>query len=350
MPEEKPRIPFRMGSRQRFQSVAVVPFTAVGDPFTTQPFPRVGFMSRIVVQFRGTLTVAAGAALADRGPWNLIKRFRGLVNIGTAQMIDLSGFSAFLVSSSLEAGGRIDLPAVGGLTADPDLYSFPLATGANAVVLTWVLPIAANDNEQFSLGLVNLQAPQLQFTLEGFFGAAGDILADATKFTSMTGNLYVSYEYYDVPDPRVVELPIPFAVRTLEEEQPINGVGLQTYTIPRQGLLTQLWHMVTLNAARSDSIDRFEFVVNNTDFIYKYGRQEQKVRTRYNNLTRWPTGVYLHDFWAAQSGVSNGDTRDSIDTEANALTESRIYISDSATLGANNNRLTSIRRIWQQLM
>lgn len=350
-----PLIPFRYGTRQRHQRVTTVPFTTLGDSFSTQPFPRVGFLSKVICQFVGSITIAnANTALADRGPWNLIKKIQGQMNLGSATIWDLSGFGAFLVQSGMELGGRFDFNGIGASpseTPDPDLFLFPnpLVVGANPVVLTWVFYVGANDHEQFSMGLINLQAPQVQFTLAGNWGAAADIVAVPANLTAMSGNLTVAYEYYDVPNPNEVQLPPPMLVRRLEDNQPITVVGENIYTIPRQGVMVDLKHIVTLNGARSNSEDLFQLVINNTDFIYKYTRPEMKIKQRFQYLTAWPVGVFGYDLWEAANGVSNGDTRDAVDTEANSLTESRVTISANAVLGVGNNQLTSIRTIFQNL-
>lgn len=346
-------LPFRTGTRQRRAKVAAIPVTAAGASLTPQELPRVGMLSRIVIQFRGTVTLSAAGALTDLGPWALASRIQVQANIGTAAIVDLSGFGAYMIQPLVE---EIEFrPDVAGpsasMTATPnaDIHAAPVANGANTWVLTWVIPIGANTGKEFDIGLVNLQAPETRITVNIAIGQGSDFTSNFSSFT--TANMHVYYEYYEIPDPRQFAMPMLALVRWLEEQQPINATGDNVYTVPRMGTLLQLLHRVTLNGARIDSPgwDYHRLKFNKTDTVYDAERQWMRVLERiwYGLLPL--TGVLYFDLWHAGSDVSIGDARDAVDAEELSTLESIIGINTGATLGSNNNVLAQPRRIVQIL-
>lgn len=347
-PIDGPRLlPLRAGTRQRRHKVGSIPYEANAS-LPPLELPKVGLLNRLVVQFRGTPTLSSAGALNDLGPWNLLKRIKLNANIGSASIIDVSGYGGYLLQPFVEKEGyRPDLAGVGaGTTPNADIHAAPVAMGANNWVLTWVLPIAANNGRQFANGLINLQSPETQLTLELTTGAATD---PATNVTGITGSFHVYYEYYEIPDPAKFALPPLMLVRWLEETQAVGATGDQTYTLTRQGILLQLIHRLTLNGARSDSWDSLSLVFNRTDTPYLVERQWERVLQRMNYGLNPITGVMIHDLFHAEGDVSAGDTRDAIDLEELSTCESIVTVGSGATLGSNNNYLASIRRIAQFL-
>lgn len=345
--------PFRAGTRQRRAKVAAIAVTAAGVTLTPQELPRVGLLSRILVQFRGTVTLSSSGALTDLGPWALANRIQVNANIGTASIVDVSGFGGYMFQPLVEEiGFRPDSAGLSAsMTATPngDIHAAPVASGANTWVLTWVIPVSANSGREFDMGLVNLQAPETRITVNITVGAGSDFTSNFSSFT--TANFHVYYEYYEIPDPRQFALPLLALVRVLEEQQPIVATGDNVYTVPRMGTLMQLASRITLNGARIDSpgwdYQRVRF--NKTDTVYDMERQWARVWERmwYGQLPL--TGVAYLDLWHAASDVSTGDTRDAIDAEELSTLEVVYGINSGATLGSNNNTLADVRRIAQIL-
>lgn len=335
-------LPFRMGTRQRRAKVGVIPFSASASG-TPLELPRVGMASRLILQLRGTSTKTTGAA-ADLGPWNLLSRIRVVSNIGSAVLVDVTGYGAYVAQRFLRRAWSPENAGSGSTTVNADQYAFPDTSGA--VVLTYEIPLGANDGANFESGLINLQAPETRVTVEPVFGAATDAAASMTAFT---GNLHVYYEYYEIPDPSKFALPPQVLVRIMEEQQAIGQTGDIIYTVPRMGTVLNLAHVVILNGARSDSVDSFAVKFNKTDQIYSDERQLVRVMER--ELYGLPpnTGVFYNDLFHAYGDVNKGDTRDAIDSEQLTTFESIVTVSSGATLGSNNNFLRSIRRIVQVL-
>lgn len=341
--------PFRTGTRQRRAFVNSAAWVA-GTTLPSIELPRVGLLSRLIVQLRGVLTLSGAGTLTDLGPWSATARLRVNVNIGAAAIVDVSGFGAYMATPWFdEVGFRPDYAGIGtSFTPNGDIHAAPVASGANTWVLTYPVPISANAGREFELGLINLQAPEVRCTVDLTCGAGADF---TNNFTSLVASYFVYEEYYEIPDPRAFALPPLALVRLLEEQQAIVGTGDAIYTVPRQGVLFQLAHRVTLNGARIDNPgwDSASIRFNKTDTVYKEDRQWKRVQERYQYALQPITGVYYHDYWHAASDVSAGDSRDQIDSEELSTLESIATINSGATLGSNNNFLASVRRIAQIL-
>lgn len=340
-------LPFRLGTRQRAAKVGSVAFAA-GQTVTPFTLPQVGMVNKIILQFRGTVTLSSAGALTDLGPWNLLNNIQVSTNIGAAAIASLTGYGAFMLQQKLSniGGFRSNLGGAGSTTPNADIFVAPVAMGANTWVITYVIPVAANDADQFGIGAINLQSPETRVQVGITCGNNADV---SSNVTGISGTWHLYYEYYEIPDPSKFALP-PLALhRVLEEQQPISATGDNIYTVPRQGTLLQLLHRVTLNGARSDSVDEMRIVFNKTDTVYREERQWKRLHERLINGVDPITGVFEWDFWNAQGLLSAGDTRDAIDTEELTTLESIVTITSGATLGSNNNILSSVRRIVQML-
>jgi hypothetical protein len=345
MPQKGPTEPFRYNTRQRIQKISTRAYAA-GTTLEPITIPQVGYLANIVIQFRGTITLSGAGALTDKGPWNLLNKLTLASNQGAANLVDLTGYGAFVSHFWLNEGSASNRAGIGDTVPSADYFAAPVAGGANVWALTYYIPVSANDGRNFEIGLINLQAPEVRLQLNLTCGA---LLDPSTLVTATTGTFHIFYEFYEAPNPALVLQPPAMVVRTLEDVVPIVAVGDLTYQIPRQGTLLQLASYITLNAARSDSIDNFAMRVNKTDSVYSIERQLFKWQQRMRYLCELPVGVYHWDFWNAEKEVSQGDTRDALDTEAVTTMDFITTINSGATLGAGTNFQNNIRRIVQQV-
>lgn len=346
-------IPFRLGTRQRIQQFGSTAIS-LGTQFV-QELPRVGMLAGIILNVSATVTLSSIGALALFSPFSLFKRIKVNLNTGAASVFDCSGFGTASVMASMQRAGLTP--------TDSDLMQVPVASGANTWAFSLYIPIAINDHEQFQNGLINLQAPEIRCTCEITFASAGSEFV--TNFTSITGTVYMTYIFYEVPNPSVVQYPPLALCRTLEERQAITAVGDQVYTFPRGGLLLNLCHVVTLNGLlatwaqgvvnQSNLVDSMRMVINKTDTVYSVIARAQAVFQKLKSPIQYPTGPSFGSYqwmWnfldATEAGTGSGDTRDSIDSEAVSVLESIVTVNSGATVGATAF-LDSIRRIYQPL-
>lgn len=346
MSEAQKLLPFRNGTRQRIADVdspsSSVAFQAGGN--FTFTLPKVGYLNCLLVHFNGAMTTGAGYVASAAAPFGIIDRHTVIGNQGSSEFFDVSGIGTHYIQRTYGYGNT----TVG---ASADVYSQP-ANGVNAAAplnVSWLVPIAMNNGVEFDKGLINLQAPETTITYKGTFATLANMTADGlgTGITSITGTLTVQYLYYEVPDPtRYAQPPVMF-VRWLEDSIAVHGTGDNKYTIPRQGILLNMIHVLKLNGAVSDAWDSWALKFNKGDMPYVIYRARQRLLERYRYGLNSPTGVVFLDFMNAFGVVNGGDARDAVDTEENAVTESIVRVSSGAALGANNNTLTTIRRFFQ---
>ena len=338
-------LPFRSGTRQKFYQMN--PMTYAAGQTLTQIFPQVGMLSQVFITVDGTITYSSTGTLADQGPWNLFSRMQILSNIGSAVLVDLTGFGAYLVQQLI--GGvayRPDVAGAGSTTASSQIYVFPLVGTAATFKLSYCLPVAANDGLNFDTGLINLQSPQTQVTLSL---TCGQLTDPASLVTAIVATITVGYMYYEVPDTTIFQLPPLSLVRTLQDQIVVATTGEQVYTLPPMGTILQVIHILTLNGARSDSLDYGFVRFNKTDTVYKMWLSAQRQLERLRYGLNPIVGTWYWDFWHAYGQVSEGDVRDAIDSEKISTLDMGLAVSSGATLGSNNNTQSTIRRLVQTI-
>lgn len=337
-----PRLkPFRFNTREREKYVGAIAYPSGGGDGTPLTLPPIGLLGRVFCVFEGSVTFSAGTTYANYGVWGLIKRIKLQLNNASQDLCDMSGYGLFLVNSISRKVNKIDETA--GL--DSALYAAPTSGAAQNFRVAFEIPVNQSQGFNFEAGLINLQAPEVQCTLNATF--ASSLTDIGTNITAFSGNLYVYYRYFEVPNPMEVVIPPLVLHKWVEQQQPITSTGDNVYTVPRAGKVGRLIHVVNLNGARSDSYDSAVLKLQQSDTIYQRDKRLVKWhhRTQYGNAL--PTGVIVQDFAQAWDVCEESDGRDFFDSERTTTMESIVSVSSSATLGTNNNSLISIREILQ---
>lgn len=330
-------LPFRPNTRQKRMPIGNVSF-GLGESKSIL-LPEIGYLSRIWLFFVGSITYSSEGTPADLAPYSLFKRVSVTLNNSATDIYNTSGFGLFLVNSVLTKMGRLDQQP------QADFYAFPVSGSAQSFVLGLQIPISMSQGFNFEAGLINLQAPEVQCQLNIDFAS---LLADiSSNITDLTGNVYAYHEYYEVPSPTQVMQPPVVLHRIIEQTQPVNGTGDCIYTVPRGGNMIRLLHVLRLNGARSDSYDSWRLRFNQSETIYNQDKRLNKILTRERYGYNMPTGVITPDWAYALQHPEESDLRDAINTEMVTTTDSIVTVSAGATLGSNNNFLTSIREILQ---
>jgi len=350
----------RPNTRQRLQKVFPVVSAALGTAAQVT-FPQVGLLSRIFIYANLTVTdtINSTSTVSTFGPFNLLKRITGATNLGTATLFDLSGYGAFMVDKVTDTTVETRAENYDVTAGANSLYAYPssyVATVAKPVQFILMIPVTANDGPQFAVGLINLQAPELRFTLSLTFGAQTDAYSfSGADVLTLGGTVTVYYSYYEVPNPDQVQLPARVLHRLIEDRTAIAAAGDVTYLVPRQGVALQILHNVILNGAISknttDVVSR-RLVFNKTDTAYNQDRIVDMILNRFRYgfgglAGDVPGGTFVWDFFDADQAPSRGDLRDAIDTEALSTLESIVTLASGVTLGSGNNFLDTIRRITQ---
>lgn len=403
-----PKKPFVMGTRQRVQPVgAQIAIPAGGNsPWSTQAFPQVGLAMRILLHVRILVNVggtAMGVAFkpAYKGPWSFLRQVSLNFNLGATNIVQCSGFGLAIRQASMQRGNSHSTSnaAVGnGSGRDPFFnlgYNGATFAAANSVVpfeFVIEVPIAGNDGLNFTLGLINLQSPEVQLILSGNYGSLTDITSNASATSAITGGYMQPYlEYYEVPPPKNnVAMPPLIVHRIAEDITPVVSTGSPTqYTIPRQGKLLRLMQyfdnggsLVFTGAPQigsaswlspvSPGILNWSLVANITDTVYNedyivrrwrmadmFGDPgdlganvppAQYAAATNSSVAMLPPllGGNIWELWGAQGEPARGNFRDVLDAEALTTLQFNTTVDPGLSLGTSPY-LGHVREFWQPL-
>lgn len=351
-------MPFRMDTRQKIAKVGQVPYS--GGGLQSLRLPSTGFLSSIYLRFNGQIVNSSDitdTSIGQYAPYCVFKNINLNINSGQQQLVNCSGWSLFLLSRQ-RYGNKLHhrFHHVNEAKAN---YCFPFNAGTQPFIFTLEIPVAISDGQNFSLGLINLQAPELECVLEmSFFNNTGEI----SGFTTGIGGVVeVFYKYYEVPNPMTTELPPPVLHKILENVYPVNSIGLQTIEIPRGGRIMRLVNNLQLNGQRSNKWINVGIQLNKTYTVYDkpqwlVGYEEAIFASDSNNillstgvgsvqgLLRGEIPVNLMRAWNINQ---ESDIRDTLNTERATSTDLLITVADDATLGVSNNSITVTREIIQ---
>jgi len=330
------KIPFRYGSRRRIQRVGFIPFQE-GQVAPPLQLPNVGYLAGIFLTWNGSIN-GTGVGFKLNAPWDLIRRFRLNLNLGSASVVDVSGHGLYLLN------------LLNGVDFSTNVHTF-----LDPPILRWTLyvPVSANLGENFSAGLILLQDPQIRATVEIHWNSLANVFNGTNLSAGNGSGIEVHYVYWEVPNLEKVSQPPLVLHRIVQETQPITQTGGNVYLVPRQGILLQLMHIITLNGAYSGHWEKALIRLNRVDTIAEMTRDVMGALNVLNVtaqlFSRPPYYTVPWDFFSSSYKAGMGDLRDAIDTEAVTTIESIVNIYSDANLGNNNNFLDTIRRILQPI-
>ncbi len=329
--------PFRFNTRQRVKKVGTIAFTnGDGTPLT---LPSIGLLSRLWVVLELDATFSSTGVYGNYGAWAAIKRLKLQLNNAAQDLVDVSGFGLFLLNNLQRKVNKFDETA--GL--DSALYAAPTSTGNINIALE--VPVNQSNGMNFEAGMINLQAPEVQVTLNLTFAAANSDIA--SNISALSGTAHVYYEYYEVPDPSAVMIPPVILHKVVEQQSSFSSTGEVIYTVPRAGKISRLIQILNVNGVRSDAYDSVKLKLQQSDTVYDREKRLVKFQHRENYGVAAQTGVIVTDMSQAYGICEETDARDFFDSERTTTMESIVTVTSGTTLGSNNNTLTTIREFVQ---
>lgn len=310
---EKTLLPFRDATRQKISRIDRQTLNApnIEGAQVTMRLPKVGYLSRIWLYFEVFSTQGADPQISDFSIADLISKVRVSLNAGRQVIVDASG-TELLILQNLR---RISSDYRNGLAGN-----FPPNTDLQSVsFLILEVPISFSAGQNFHLGLINLQAPELECVLEvQFTPGFGKFLQNITINQI---NVEAQYEHYEAPDPRMAMQPPVALVKTLSESR-TNLSGQVEYTLPRGGILLQY-----LELSRNTSFpygasqsNYSKIILNKTQTLYDVRFPltnwfaDVETGKQWNFLAVQPSVIW-YDFIDSYGYVGDGDLRDALDTE-----------------------------------
>ncbi len=329
--------PFRFNTRQRVKKVGTVTFVN-GDGASLE-LPKIGLLSRLWIVLELDATFSSAGTYGNYGVWAAIKRVKLQLNNAAQDLVDVSGFGLFLMNNLQRKVNKFDETA--GL--DSALYAAPTTTGAMKIALE--VPVNQSNGFNFEAGMINLQAPEVQMTLNLTFASANSDIA--SNITALSGTAHVYYEYYEVPDPTAVMIPPVILHKVIEQQQSFSATGEVVYTVPRAGKISRLIQILNVDALRSDAYDSVKLKLQQSDTVYDREKRLVKFQHRENYGVAAQTGVIVTDMSQAYGICEESDGRDFFDSERTTTMESIVTVTSGTTLGSSNNTLVTIREFIQ---
>lgn len=340
---DQPIFPFRMATRQRAKQVKNTQSISGLGGAASFTLDRVGMLNYLVLVIRATVTLSSGGAFATLGPWSLIDRVSVNLNLGNMTLVSVSGWTLYQMNKILFRGWGPD--GAGVYTPSSTAYAAGVASGANNWVLPLIIPISANPGSEFDVGMINLQAPEVQVDVNVSINSTGaNFVTNFSTLTNVTAELHQCY--FDLPRPGApVALPLGQIVRTVETTKPISATGELDYTVERQGRLLQFVSTFVANGARSNGLDTVKLIANINDTIYNETPTFVKFKNEFDYSSPSDTGVFILDLWHSRESPSSGDERDVLNTELLTTLQWNPVVSSGTTLGSSNNSWISGRRV-----
>lgn len=257
-----------------------LPAVALPGPgaFARQQLPQTGIVSKLLINFVGTLAVTTAAVTtSDQWPYNLLKAYRlsanGQNDLYSCDGTDLAALRFARYPSYVE---RVDVfpGTVGGGNS--------VAVGNYDLSLSWEIPVAMDDTSL--VGALFAQNPST--TLVQNFGQAimADLFSAAPANAAITGSFFITETMFEVPYDAKGQLVLPDLSRLHgfnAVEVPVNATGDQRAPLIRsQGQLSRLLISVRggannrlsalPNAAAAKKIDRLrvEYGGNQRPFVF----------------------------------------------------------------------------------
>ena len=308
---EKTLLPFRDATRQKISRIDKQTLIApnIEGAQVTMRLPKVGYLSRIWLYFEIGSIQAGNPASSDFSLADLVSKVRVSLNAGRQVIVDASG-TELLVLQNLR---RVSPDYRNGLAGN-----FPANNAAESFLVLEV-PIAFSCGQNFHLGLINLQAPELECVLEVQF--APSFAKYLQDITIPQINVDAQYEHYEAPDPRIAMQPPVALVKTLSESR-ANVTGQVEYTLPRGGILLQYLEFSRRTSfpfgAQQSEYSRI--VLNKTQTLYDVRFpltnwfSDAETGKRWSFLSDQPAVIW-YDFVRSYGYVGDGDLRDALDTE-----------------------------------
>lgn len=308
----------------------------------------VGLLASVWIEFEGTMTCSHPTKTFftkdPKAPYNLYEWVELRANNGTSLWFT-SGYGAYLqnITNKLDYKGDRAAASSLGIVSD-QVFQFDTAVSAagtaNTVRFCIKLNVAINDRDP--IGLFPLQNSQTRLSL--FLNSVNPaaLMTDTDITATLTGVFRISTETFSVPTQDWMMPPLNLAHIVREQSSALSATGKNSQDMPIGTKFRRLINYVEMGGALSDAVDRLQLDLNLTDTQYDIPGTLAKIIQRERYGRDLPTGTYVWDF--VYQGFPNvmNLRRDIIQTSEFATMTQNLYIPQSAPLGANNNRVSTV--------
>lgn len=314
---------FDANTRRRIIQLAQQAKPAGGGIVNFQ-LPRTGFLARIYLAIRGSIT---GTLTAPNplGRASIVRRVRLTANSGV-DTFNVSGAGYHYLLREYVDLERDAVPQSNALTA----------VGTGAFNLDMVIPVGVNKRD--AVGLLMLQSERTLMTLQVDFEADATVATGATVSATVTPYL----ELFTVPADQANWPPLSVVHQILEDQQSVPAAGTFTYHWPRGHVYLQLLHGLGIGIPGSDLFTRVNVRVNQADFIQATDVVYLDIERAFSAGTTRLAGTIPIDLMGSSGMGMYDKSRDTINTRLVTDLATVIEATASGTLYSVRRQLVTL--------
>jgi hypothetical protein len=341
--------PFRAGAARHRTTSYTQTFTP-GIPIQI-PLNRQGYLAELQVKFEGTVTVGSAGTVTD--PYATVNLFP-LIALRSPQgdyLISLSSRSLYNFQHRFKWSTLEALPngasQIGNVRPGSSTFS-PASATAQAVDLSYRIPISMNLGQCFETGLLLAQVANNDFYLQLNCAQASDLVGSGTAtISSIVGVVYIEATWFELVDPTQVTPPDLHSVCRLRDSiyaPLVVGDNFISYQLGPV-LMDQMLLLLTNTVGDSSNGAAFNYIklLANRQIELENRRGKDVFRDNFYELGKQlPNGVFLLNFFDDYDIPNVTRGRDFINSNLAAQLDAVVNIATGTTL--NNAQCVSVYR------
>lgn len=326
----------------RHRTTSYVQSYTRGQPLYIQ-LNRQGYLSELRIKFEGTVTVGTAGTVTD--PYATINFFPqiGLRSPQGDYLVSLSSRSLWTQNFRYRDNTVDALPfgvSLAGIQR-PDAAMFnPGSATAQAVDISYTLPIAMNVGENFDTGLLLTQIANNDFVLQLNCANNTDLVGSGTcVITSITGSIYIEAVWFELVDPSQAMVPDIHTICRLRDStfNPLvtgdNYISYQLGPVLMDEILT-LYTNVTPDSSNGVNFNYIKKLANR-QIEMENRRGKDIYRDQFIDFGKQlPNGVFWLNFFDDYSTVNVTRARDFINSNLAAQLDTVVNIASGTTLSS----------------
>lgn len=299
-----------------------------GAQTTYLTLPRTGYLARLFLAIRGSITSGGLSGLNALGKSSIIRRVRVTLNSGL-DVFNVSGPGYhYLIRQAFDQSG-----------IDPVSQSDARSAVATGVYnLDMILPIAMNLRDPIGLLLLQSESTLVQLSIDWEADSA-----IATGVTTNTATCTVFGEVFTVPPSATDQPPTNVIHQVLEESTAVAGAGAFTYIWPRGGIYLQLFQGVGMGVSGADNFTRYQVRAAQSDYLQDTDAQYLDMEKVFVTGLARLAGTVPFDLYFTTGLGAYDSMRDTIDTSRLTDLASVITMSGAGTVYSQRRQLLVVQ-------
>lgn len=341
--------PFRSGAARHRTTSYTYTYTP-GVPIQI-PLNRQGYLAELQIKLEGTVTVGASGTVTD--PYSSINFFP-LIALRSPQgdyMVSLSARSLYNYQNRFKPAVLDALPngvTLAGIQRPGATTFNPGSASAQAIDISYRLPISMNLGQNFETGLLLAQIANNDFYLQLNCAQQSDLVGGGSAtITGYALTVYIEATWFELVDPTQVSSPDLHSVCRLRDSIYAPLVIGDNYISYQLGpvLMDQMLLLLTNTVGDSSNGANFNYIkmLANRQIELENRRGKDVARDQFYDLQKQlPPGVFLLNFFDDYDLVNVTRARDFINSNLAAQLDTVVNIATGTTLA--NAQAVSVYR------